>query len=188
MKKISIIITSVVLLVAVIGTMQAGAQISAGVKAGVNLSNFNAEYMNLKTKPGLVAGAFVSYNFNPKWSAQGEVLYTMQGAKEPGGSYDFKYINIPLTARYNVWEGLHIHTGPQVGLLLSGKIKEDGEKYDIKDNLRSSDIGWVLGASYEWNKRFVADIRWVKGLTDISDNDSDVKNTAVQVTFGYRLK
>ncbi|MCR6719619.1 MAG: hypothetical protein NVV59_04845 [Chitinophagaceae bacterium] len=50
MKKISIIVTSMVLLVAVAGTMQAGAQLSAGVKAGLNLASFDADFEKLRDK------------------------------------------------------------------------------------------------------------------------------------------
>lgn len=188
MKKISIIVTSMVLLVAVAGTMQAGAQLSAGVKAGLNLASFDADFEKLKTKPGLVAGGFAAYQFNSKWSAQGEVLYSMQGTKTNYGNYDFKYINIPFTAGYKVWDELRIHTGPQIGLLLSAKTTDEGEKYDIKYLMKSSDISWVLGASYQFGEKFIADVRWVKGLTDVSNNNSDVKNTGVQLTIGYRLK
>lgn len=33
--------------------------------------------------------------------------------------------------------------------------------------------------SYQLKEKFIADLRWVKGLTDVSNNNLDVKNTVV---------
>lgn len=188
MKRISIVITSLALLVASLFTMLAQAQISAGVKAGVNFSNFTTgNDFDTKSKTGLVIGGFADYQVIPKLVLQGELLFSQQGAKEDNGSYDFNYISIPVTARYNVWNGLHVVTGPQLGFLASAKINEDGKKTDIKDNVKGSDIAWVIGAGYELPNGFMADLRWVKGLSDISDNDVKIKNTTVQFTIGYRF-
>lgn len=188
MKKISILVTAAALLAASLFTMQASAQVSVGVKAGVGLTNFNADYdAPLKTKPGLVLGGLATYFIQPKLSVQGELLLSMQGAKEGEGSYEFMYVNIPVAMRYNVWNGLHLHTGPQIGFRTSAKIKYMGEKEDIKENVKGTDVSWLLGATYELKNGFLADVRFVRGLTDISTTNSGVKNTGIQLTVGYRF-
>lgn len=188
MKKISIIVTALALLMASLFTMSANAQFSVGVKAGAGFTNFSENADNeLKGKTGLVIGALGTYQIQPKLSVQAELLYSMQGAKEGEGSYDFNYINVPLTVRYNVWNNLHLHTGPQLGFLASAKVNYMGGKEDVKDNLKGGDFAWLLGATYELKNGFLADLRFVKGLTDISDNNSDIKNTGIQLTIGYRF-
>ncbi len=188
MKKISIIATVMALLMASLFTMSASAQFSVGVKAGAGLTKFSEDADNdLKTKTGLVIGALGTYQIQPKLSVQAELLYSMQGAKEGKGSYDFNYINLPLTVRYNVWNNLQLHTGPQLGFLTSAKTNYMGDKEDVKDNVKGGDFAWLLGATYELKNGFLADIRFVKGLSDISDNDSDIKNTGIQLTVGYRF-
>jgi len=188
MKKISIIVTAMALLMASLFTMNASAQMSVGVKAGAGLTNFSEKEDNdLSTKTGLVIGALGTYQIQPKLSVQAELLYSMQGAKEGKGSYDFNYINLPLTVRYNVWNNLHLHTGPQLGFLASAKTNYMGNKEDVKDNVKGGDLAWLLGATYELKNGFLADLRFVKGLTDVSDNNADIKNTGIQLTVGYRF-
>ncbi len=128
-------------------TMGANAQFSVGVKAGAGVTNFSENADNeLKSKTGLVIGALGTYQIQPKLSVQGELLYSMQGAKEGKGSYGFNYINLPLTVRYNVWNNLQLHTGPQLGFLTSAKTNYMGNKEDVKDNLKDGDFAgcWEL--------------------------------------------
>ncbi len=185
MNKFSFVIVG--LLVSSLFTMQATAQTSFGVKAGATFSNFKGDQAE-ETKTGLVIGGFGTYNFTEKISGQLELLYTQLGARENGGSYDFSYVNVPLLARYNVWNGLNIETGPQIGFLLSGKTKSSsGNKTDIKHLLNKTDFGWVIGAAYELPNGAGAGIRYTPGFSDISTNSDDIKNTAFQITLSYRL-
>ncbi|HMR90804.1 MAG TPA: porin family protein [Chitinophagaceae bacterium] len=188
MTKISIAVMAIVLLAASLFTMQAQAQISYGAKAGIAITNFKADGESEKSKTGLVLGAFGRYDFSGQFAAQAELLYAQSGAKESAGSYNFSYLNVPLLARYTAWKGLYLATGPQLGFLLSAHTKENnGDKEDIKEYLKGTDISWVIGAGYELENGIGADIRFVPGLTDISDNNANIKNTAVQVTLSYKF-
>ncbi len=187
MNKFSFVIVAAGLVVSSLFSMQAVAQISFGVKAGATFSNFKGD-MAEESKTGLVVGGLAAYNFTEKISAQLELLYTQAGARENGGSYDFSYINVPLVARYNVWNGLNVETGPQIGFLLSAKTKNSsGNKTDIKHLLNTTDFAWVIGAAYELPNGAGAGIRYTPGFSDISTNSDNIKNTAFQITLSYRL-
>lgn len=188
MKKMTVSITAILLLLATLLTLQAGAQWTAGVKAGAGISNFDEKSAhNLRNKTGGVLGGFAQYRFHPQLSVQGEVFFSMQGARRDNGSYDFNYIQVPVLFQTRVWKGLQVQTGPQLGILLSANIKEDGNKENIRDEARPHEISMVWGSSYAFENGLIADIRYVMGLSDISESGSDIRNRSIQVTVGYRL-
>src|SRR5437868_4618172 len=84
----------------------ANAQVSFGIKAGLNLATFtgsDASSSNLpgKTmKAGLNIGGQVAIPVTSHFSVQPEAVYSMQGVKLDGGTYDLSYINIPVLAMY----------------------------------------------------------------------------------------
>jgi len=187
MKRKSITITAIFLLMASLFTTQMHAQLSAGIKAGMNVAGFKSDDDDQESKTGIVLGAFTAYSLTPKFDLQAELMFSQQGAKEGSGSYNFNYIVLPVIAKFSVWNNLYVSSGPQFGFLGSAKTKEDGEKEDIRDNVKSSDLSWIFGAGYQFKQGFVADMRFIPGLSDISDNSARIKNTVFQLTIGYRI-
>ena len=141
-------------------------RIHFGVKTGLNLSNLANmdEGENLKFKAGFHGGVFGEFKFG--WFAiQPELLFSMQGAKETETDDDFKsttrlnmnYLNLPVMAKFYFAEGFCIEVGPQIGLLLSAKMKEtlseDGNSVsgsiDVKDELKNIDYAVSFGLSYQ---------------------------------------
>jgi hypothetical protein len=74
------------------------------------------------------AGGFVNVPISDKFSIQPELLYSAQG--ENGKSIDVTlqndYINLPVMDKFYVSNNFTIEAGPQIGLLLSAKIKYAG--------------------------------------------------------------
>jgi hypothetical protein len=188
MKKMTVSITAILLLLATLLTLQAGAQWTAGVKAGAGISNFDEKSAhNLRNKLGGVLGGFAQYRFQPHVSVQGEILFSMQGARMQGGSYDFNYVQVPAILQTRVWKALQILTGPQLGFLLSANVNENGNKQDISDQLSSTEFSWIMGSSYEFDNGLIIDMRYVKGLSDITSQDAAIRNNSIQLALGYRL-
>ena len=56
-------------------------------------------------------------------------------------------------AKYYVAEGFSLEAGPQIGFLMSAKMKAesggDSEEIDVKDDLKSIDFGINFGAGYK---------------------------------------
>ncbi len=188
MKKMTISITAILLLLATLLTLQAGAQWTAGLKAGASISNFDEKSEhNLRSKTGGVFGGFAQYRFQPHVSVQGEILFSMQGARMDNGSYDFNYVQVPVLLQTRVWKTLQVLTGPQLAYLISANINEDGNKEDLSDQVRSVEFSWIMGTSYEFENGFIVDMRYVKGLSDITIQDEGIRNNSIQLTLGYRL-
>ncbi len=189
MKKI--IFLSVFTAAAFIGQ----AQIKFGIKAGANFSKFSGddakiEDLSPKFRTGLAGGGFVNIGLNEMFSLQPELLYSMEGTtyKQPGdkkATYKTDYINIPVLLQYNNPSGFYAETGPQVGFLISAKIAYDGNSMDIKDDLKTINFSWGLGAGYKLSNGLGIGARYNLGITKIGDGDGNVKVGGFHVGLSY---
>lgn len=183
-------------------------EIKYGAKAGLNISTLTGDVEDAKAIAGFHVGGFVEFKVAEKFSIQPELLFSTQGAKQEFGMYyegfdidvedkiKLSYLNVPIMAKYYVIKGLSIEAGPQIGFLLSAKeeakasvgwASESGE-VDIKDELKSIDFGFNLGAGYEFTQNIFVQARYNFGLTNIGDDsDVDLKNGVLQLSFGYKF-
>jgi len=191
------VVLAAAMLVPVVATAQY-APATFGFKVGVNSSN-----LSLKDSPissvspvwGAVGGAFIGKNMSENLGLQLEVLVAQRGAKEDFGTIRTNYLDVPLTARFGSTNtnGMHFHvfTGPQFGYLLQANIEDEelDETRDIKDDLKSWDFGWTLGAGVEMN-RLSLDARYTMGLTSITkfESDGELKNKTFTFLLGYRFR
>ncbi|MEN7550790.1 porin family protein [Rapidithrix thailandica] len=195
----------------------AQAQLSGGLKAGLNLSNISnldmEEDIDMKSKIGYHFGAYLNAKLAEKISIQPEVLFSTQGSKasdseeDSGYSYEYdikanvNYLNIPVLVTFHVNEMFNLYVGPQAGFLLSAELKseatEEGpdgkESYessmDMKEYMKSTDFGVVFGAGVNLPAGLNASLRYNLGLSDIAEeNEGDaIKNGVLQLSVGYRL-
>lgn len=179
------------------------AQVSLGVKAGLNLSDqkfsSNGTTVGHELKPGFHAGLIVTAMINEKFGIQPEVLFSMQGTKLESGLFSAKYVTsfnylaVPILARYNFTDRLSIHVGPQIGFLMSAEVEDSngGQTTDVKDDYKSTDISGALGGEFEIVSGLGAGVRYVFGLTDIHkdevDNEGKVKNSNVQIYLKWKF-
>ncbi len=166
--------------------------ISYGVKAGLNLSNFSGDDTDeLNNRTAFHIGGMLEIALSDVFSLQPEVLYSAQGAtlSENGvdGSFNFSYINIPVMAKYYVTEGLSLEFGPQVGILVSAETEAEGTTSDIKDYITSSDFGLNFGMGYKLESGVNFSARYNLGLSNIDDTEStdEVQNAVFQLSIGY---
>jgi len=171
-----------------------------GLKAGVNSSTLSSDddLLDVGSRWGAVAGAFVGKNISENLGIQLEGLFSQRGANDKSSgdktSIRLTYLDVPLTMRFGSTTGdnLHFHafTGPQLGIKLSAKIKDDFDtEIDLDDEVKSWDFGWTVGAGVEMN-RISLDARYTLGLTNIDNSDSDasLKNRTFTVLLGYRFQ
>ncbi|MHA4807217.1 porin family protein [Flavitalea flava] len=164
----------------------ANAQIQFGLKAGANFASLT-NTSGSKTLVGFNGGALVKIPLAGALSLQPEAVYSGQGIKGDGGSIHLNYINIPVLANYSLPIGVFFQTGPQLGFLMSAKLKADGESdIDLKPSLKSTDFSWAFGAGYLLpitNLGF--NVRYNLGLTSLGKEGGTSKNGVFQVGVFY---
>ncbi|MCM0668463.1 porin family protein [Flavobacterium tyrosinilyticum] len=169
-----------------------------GVKGGLNISSIvGGDVDNTKSLVGFHVGGLAEIHVVEKFFIQPELLFSAQGAKFDGpfgndGDLKLNYLNIPVLAKYYIVDNkFSVEAGPQLGILLSAK--SDGE--DFKDYTRSTDLGFNLGAGYNFTDNFSVGLRYTIGLSPISDNDIDnsedyydsAKNGNFQISLAYKF-
>jgi len=195
-----------------------------GIKGGLNVSTLTGDIENVDPKIGAHVGGLVEIKVANKFSIQPELLLSLQGAKRDyyrnaGGTrfynedkVNLTYINVPVIAKFYVIPSLSLEAGPQLGFLVDAQNKftrtqttgnsssSFERKDDVKDNFRSVDAGFNLGASYFFTDHMFIQGRYTIGISsidksDYSDNedfdnydyDEGVHNGVFQVSFGYRF-
>ncbi|KGO85055.1 hypothetical protein Q765_18100 [Flavobacterium rivuli WB 3.3-2 = DSM 21788] len=205
MKKI---ILSAALLMAVGFSAKAQEDVKLGIKAGVNFANFGGDVEDADSRTGFHAGVVAEFKLSENFSIQPELLYSQMGSKfEASGSFagvaysleqtsKFDYLSLPILAKYYIIEGLSIEAGPQVGYLLSAKneVKGSGSDElltsgDVKDGSKSVDFGLAGGLAYDLPMGVFFQARYYAGISNVNDGDGDldVKNSALQLSVGYKF-
>ena len=184
----------------VFGLVNLNAQeVTFGVKAGVNFSDITGDDVDsFKGLTALHVGVMAEIEFSEKFSFQPELMFSAQGSDYEDtfdgetykGTVKTHFINVPLMAKYYVIEGLSIEAGPQIGLLLSAKDEYEGDEEDLKDYLKSLDIGLNFGLGYKLDNGLNFAARYNLGLTDFNDDtdflgDSSYKNSVIQLSVGF---
>ncbi|HWB93683.1 MAG TPA: porin family protein, partial [Puia sp.] len=162
-------------------TANAQGQMQFGLKGGLNLSNINVsngfDGYSYSSLANFNAGAFLKIPVVRFFSLQPELYYSGQGFKADdgsGGTYSehVNYLNIPVLAKFTTRSGFYLETGPQVGVKLSAKDKENGLSQDVSSAYNSADFAWVFGAGFKIPMAPVGiDLRYNVGITNVA-NDS----------------
>ena len=149
MKKIISLMAVVAFMVV---ALQTTAQITFGVKAGLNMANISQDYKDsdeeMPTKMGIAfhGGLAVDYALSEKMSIQSGLLFTIKGynddldemAKELDAEFDvsgielegsstarLNYLEIPIHFAYGINDKLQLFAGPYVAIGFGGKLKSD---------------------------------------------------------------
>lgn len=171
-----------------------------GVKGGLNISNFTGYQEDVKSLVGFHIGGFAEIKLAKKFAIQPEFLFSTQGTTIEGYNGDsnttvkVNYLNIPILAKYYITDAFSVEAGPQIGFLLSAKIR--GE--DINDLFKSTDYGLNLGIGYDFTENFALGLRYTIGLSDIADVPDDsqdypfaynanFKNSNFALSLAYRF-
>jgi hypothetical protein len=187
---------SILLVAAVIFSMSTSfAQLSGGLKAGLNLANLNSseEGWESDMKVGFHVGAFAELGLSESFAIQPELLFSTQGAsfEEDGveADYNLSYLTLPVLAKVKIGEVFNIHAGPQFGLLLSSEAKFGDLEVDTKDENKSVDVGVAFGIGADLPVGLTLAARYNLGLTDIAEENQGeaVKNGVIQISVGYKL-
>lgn len=188
-----------------------------GPKAGVTAASITGRNapaeIDRKIKIGAVIGGVAEIKFNDKFSLQPELLASLQGERydyrfewEEGyedhqDNLDLIYIQIPVMARYYFVKGLNVSAGPQLGVLVSAKVRAESQSsdflvetsqsktFDVKDDYKTIDFGANFGLGYDFSNGIFVDARYTLGLLNISEfgGPGSIKNSVVAVSGGFKF-
>lgn len=175
------------ILVIMIFTTQVNAQLTYGVKAGLNFTNFGfnfampADEIDTQFRPGFHLGGIISYSLSDAMGIESGLAISTKGFnynhKDEIGSgatvsgYDrstITYLVIPVHVIYNI-DKFQISTGPYIGFGLSGKRKFD---FTIEDGGPDREFG-------EEKYVFLSEV----GPNDLGNNEIAIKG----LDFGWDI-
>jgi hypothetical protein len=168
-----------------------------GIKGALNVASLTGNYAdNAKSLIGFQVGGFAEIKIIEKLAIQPELLYSAQGAKIdfPGGDYNtnLDYLNVPVLAKYYVTKEFTVEAGPQIGFLLSAKANSK----NVKNEFKSTDLGFNFGAGYNFTENLSAGIRYTVGISNVYDReynswenyyDYSVRNSVLALSLGYKF-
>jgi hypothetical protein len=182
------------------------AQMRAGIKGGLNVSNMYVDEVNDENaRFGFNVGVYGQVLSSDVFAIQPELLFSTKGSKvEYGGNlfdqtvkYNLSYLDLPVLAVIKLGESAEIHVGPYLSYLLAANISTDGDlgsgADDLdKDNLKPFDYGLAGGFGLNFGS-FQVGARYNYGLAKIADSNAaelligDSKNSVAQIYLSLNL-
>ncbi len=163
-----------------------------GAKAGPQIT-YVTHVSDSKAALRYHVGAFAQMPLAARLKGQAELLLSAQGSNDTESDYFRQrnlYLQLPLTAKYEVMEKLSVHAGFQLGFLMSAKLKVSGGNYegtyDRKEYYKKAELGLVAGSEYQLTEHFGVGMRMHWGLTEVFDG-YESRHRAFQVFAAYTL-
>ncbi len=192
MKKIYI-----VLLLLVLGAGTANAQLSFGVKGGLNFGTFSSlpdGVDNDGSRIGIVLGAYTRFKIPVVGLfVQPELIFSQKGGKQTAGGItattSVNNIDIPILVGGSLGP-VRLAIGPVFGFPIGAKSEVAGISVDILENVNSPLAGLQIGAGISIpGTKLGFDLRYELGLTKIVDNavNNDTKLNLIQFTVSYGI-
>ena len=195
MKRIALV------LLALLVATTAAHSTELGFTGGLNLANQSGDWVGNKTLLGFGAGVFGRFTPSPGFIIQPEALYMMKGTKfeflDEEIKFKCNYIEFAIPFGYAFpLEGAVspvFFVGPAMGILMSAKLTYEGESENVKEFLKSTDIGLLFGAGVDIKTgekgKFMLGGRYTLGLTNINDDPADpdfkMKNGVFSIFAGF---
>lgn len=179
-------------------SLYAEAQISLGLKGGLNLSdvvinnatnNPDAE-SDFRMKAGMHGGFFGLADIGMRTSLGVELLYSNKGVNAIT-NINLHYISLPVLIRYSLSEKFVAEGGPELSYLVAAKSKY-GNVSNVWNN--SLDLGLDLGIAYLISPRLSANMRFNAGISSVIRNADSTggklryQNRVLQLSLAYALK
>lgn len=183
--------------------LAASAQLSFGVKAGLNMSTIT-DVDDSKMKIGYKIGPTVEYALDENMAIQSALLLSSKGVKRDVLDYtrNANYLELPISFAYKYPIAydtkIYANAGPYFAYGIFGKTKTKTEvagveretKYDTfdDDRMKNFDMGLTFGVGLEITQ-FNFGLNYDLGLTKISDEIlyKDSKNGNFWISLGYKF-
>lgn len=205
-KQSRLLLLSVVIaVVAAAFPNDANAQMRAGIKGGLNVSNLYIDDVDDENaRYGFNVGVYGQVFSTNAFAIQPELLFSTKGTRaEYGGlidqtvKFNLNYLDLPVLAVFKLGDAAEIHAGPYASYLLGSNISYSGDlgsgsdEID-RDHLRPFDFGLAAGFGLNFGPMQVG-ARYNLGLTEIADSDAarqllgNSKNSCAQLYLAFNF-
>jgi hypothetical protein len=167
--------------------VEARAQVTLGLKGGLNISNLSAKdadgsTVDFDSRTVFTGGAYLQAGLGSVLALQAEALYSPRGANDDGANLDLTYFDLPLLVLIRVPAGDSaiwpiLYAGPVLSFETKCRLKgEEGASLDCgsgADGLfrtKNTDVGVTFGGGFEvfmGSYTLQLDGRYNLGLVDI---------------------
>ncbi|MEM6632069.1 MAG: porin family protein [Bacteroidota bacterium] len=155
--------------------------IPLGVKIGPNFSRLQFDPgFDRDGKLGFHMGVLSKFELAEDLYFQPEVLLSLQGNDRVNSTN----LILPLLINYEVIDQFSLHLGVQPGILV-------GAEEDFRDITKVFDLGVPFGLEYHPKKELSVGVRYVPGVSNINDINSDqfkTFNRVVQFFVAYWIR
>jgi len=172
-----------------------------GVKAGANLinMNFNRGYprpavpIDASYRVGAVAGLSMRVPLGQKWALEQDYLFAqMRGAnKTTDSEYNFAYLSLPLTVRYQVLPRLWLLAGPQFDLLIRAEQTAAGTTTTTTHDTEERSILSTAGVAVQLTTHLSLTARYLRGFNHVGlgqrSSVEEFKYEGVQLMAGLEF-
>lgn len=182
---------------------QAQSDTYIGIRGGVTQATFYGDDVASNDfRPGFTGGVFLTYDVNPQFSIQPEVLYSLRGAKNHFSATSSPDLNdvrvsqdvIEIPVLFKLSAPLspitpRIYAGPALGFITGSDV--DGQEAD--DAFTDVDFSGVVGGEIAYSLGGGAEValdgRYNLGLSSLGDAGEfeDVSTSAFTGTFSLRF-
>ena len=181
------------------------AEAQIGVKGGLSSATISfdpdsgsPDLSETRYRNGWVGGVFLLLTGNKIGGWQIEFLLQQKGARNllrVDDELSLTYFEIPVLLHVDVWQkaksstALFLVGGASVDFIVRASYEADGMSEDVKDDIRTTDVGLHLGGGLEVG-RLTLDARYSWGLLntfDDGDLNGTFRNRGFAVTAGLRF-
>ena len=179
----------------------------AGIKGGVNVSNFMSgdQISDKNARFGFHAGVYGQLFVNEGFAIQPEVNYSTKGNKvvstydviDQETKFNMSYIDVPVLAVFKLGNAAEIHVGPYWAYLVGANIDTDGDLGDDfiqldRKNFDNWDYGIAGGIGFNLGNVQLG-ARYNYGLNEIAKSEGakrilgGAKNSVGQVYLAFNM-
>ena len=153
-----------------------GQDFGASLLMGSNFSQIDGDQFAGYNKLGLNVGIEIDRALSSDWEAAFELRFSMKGSKkvvdpdvlDPTLKISYNYIEVPLIAKYTGIEVITPYSGISIGVNVFNERDDNGIVTE-EDQLKSTEIGFILGATYNFTDEWGVDLRHSYSLFSVRD-------------------
>jgi outer membrane protein with beta-barrel domain len=121
------------------------AQTTAGVEGGFSLYRISPGE-TITRGPGFLAGVYVQKPLFATIGLQLELIYAQKSTHlGPSEDLNVSYVQVPILAKLKLIKALYLTEGVAVSWPVRGHTDFSGSVHDVKAELKSPDLGLVIG-------------------------------------------